>query len=668
GGRLALVVRGPEREQRIRVLELESGAAHAIPREPWGGQVARGGRDLLSVVAGEGEATTVLRNPESGEVRLRIEGAALGHARGVVAVRAGDELRFHALEDGALLRTLPAEDATAVSWHGAQIAVDRGEARGERTRRLYDARTLEPRGAGPLPTGRVVADRGDVLFVAGEEAGSVLRVRLGAEGEPEPVLPSFFEEDPDAEPYDATTGMDWEVGDGAISPDGTRVALARGPALHVLDVESGEERLRFDGGDAGERSVWGVVPTAEGLITWGRSSAERWGPDGLARFACGGQGRVFGEGESLGWSVGGAWCPLGGEIRRYGQWDDDAQTVADWIAGSAPGGRLAVATPTHVLLQEPGSGRTVRRLRAPRGFEIECYEEGCSPRTGVIGGRLLLSDGVHTWIYRGARPRQLFEGADVADAILREAHGDHALVGRDQGSVVVDRDGEVVLEMAADYWRADLADDGSAIGWYEEGELRVADLPSAEVVLRAPLEGSDGHPLRVWLVGDTAVAFMEAGTRLFHLPSASSRLRFSRRIPFGLSEDGSRLAICENGRLSVRAAASGAVERALGPCVFADGVRFVGGGRFVAVNEKTRVVVHRLEDGARLEVRRSRQGGLVLAQGASGWWSDPPAPENVRYREAGPLLEAPFAEEPAARRDDALLRDFFQAQSEPSSP
>ncbi|MBX3249921.1 MAG: hypothetical protein KF901_22275 [Myxococcales bacterium] len=606
--------------------------------------------DGVHAVVSEGtdDASTLisLANDEPRRVaRVRGAWAASRPLGGLFVVRDAEHARVVRV-DGSVAATLELSREGRVHWSRAdQLVVDAEGADGWE-RQVYDGRSgalaaripLDPIG----PDDLVVEDH---VVEAPDDGSGVVTLRpVARNGERRSLLPPYPE---DHEPLYDDIGEELGRTVLALSADRARVALLDEQTLRVFEVATGRELTRFDQEDRGGASVWGVVPTPQGLVVWGRSHVAHWSAHGARVFACRGEGVLVGDDESPGWVTGTELCA--GDLHERLPYDDETGAVT-WAAGLTGSGQIVVWAGQEMTLRDPRTLRVTQRSRPPLGA-VECYEDGCMLQAVPFGRGTLVSV-ESTWLFppRG-RPSRL--GAEDRFERVAAVAGERALLWGDEARIVDPR-GRTVREVGMG--TAVFEPSGERLARQEDAAVRVETTDDGRVLARFELETDDGAQLT--LRGDSLVARTEQGSILWHVPTGE-RGRFPASAAVALDASGARAAVCAEGRLSLMLVAEGRRERELGACELADSLSFVASDRMIAIPSRTQVTIVRIEDGARLVVHGYGQEH-AYAEDGEHVWASPALLPRLRWRAGGPIAEPELA--PATpRADPELLRRFFSS-------
>jgi len=581
----------------------------------------------------------------------KLEGVLPGREALLLLDRETQTLRAQVVGGAAReIATYEGGRVTSVLVQDGQVLVSTREGR-EWTTHVYDAVTLEERPAqAGVRLGRWI--HGAHVYEAGH--GGLARTPL-AGGEAQELVPDWPEDvDP---PIDDQSGDYIGFMGVALAPDGESLVAVRGSEVFVLRASDGEVLRQTDlSGGAGEASIWGVVPTDDGLYTWGRSGVERWDAGGVTHVACGGLGVPVEVGDERGWITQLAACI--GDTRHPAP---EPETEEGGYAPPYPilgmlDGKILVAT-ERFELRDPRTFRVRARARMPRGYEIECYDgEDCAIRYWPLGRGGILRNYNHEHVLlidRRGRTRTVGEeGAD-----LREVAGELVLLRQNEEYVVIDARGRTVLTLPETSDGVVLDRRGAAVAAVDGETVRVLDLEGRELMsVEDPAAG------RTVLDGDALVVEGRNRVRAWHVPSGSKRLELPSSALVAASPGGSHVAACRDGRLEVIEMTTGDGQP-LGDCPYANEIAFVDGGRMVVVVQRVQATVVRPSDGARLTLRTARRPSLSFATNGDSVWVEPGGSrEHLRWRAPGPLRTAAVG--PVEEVDEDLLSRFFAPPAE----
>jgi len=598
-----------------------------------------------------------IRDPIGGEVRSRVEGGRLVAVRprgGLLVVRRPEEEALVLDEGGAERGTLTLTD-------DARLAFDeRGEsafawtlAEDEISLTRYAVATMEVEGGYRIPLDGDerevhVGRDGSRVFVTRLD-GAVHRFDL--DGDRVVQLAPPFDDD---EPYDPISGMPLGSSFALEDPDRETLAVIRGVEVLLLDPSDGRERARVPTEGPGETSIWDVVPTADGLLSWGRGGVERWTPTGTVDFRCGGEGTLVRRDDTEYWVTGYQICPAGAaprdSIERILSVDEESAQYAVLLEGGG------------VELRDVASGRRRGAIRMPREAErIECYDEdeSCHGEVFFTGGRArALFDGGRVFSLRGRG------SALLDDTVIEHARGgDHLLLVSESKAAVHDlRRDRAVMELQLEDATLALSGDGASLAWATPHELVQVALPDGTERTRVALQVAPTR-LRLSRGGEAMLLESDTETQLVWTASGLVTRRLAPEVPAALSEDGALLAACEGSALVVYRSADGEVAEELGACSLVDEVAFVAGGRALALRSRTEVHVVRSDGSARVRLRSLRIDDArhhVASSGGEGWYSSAAMRGQLRRRAGGDVTTATLDEAPAPR-DDVLRRVLGEA-------
>jgi WD40 repeat protein len=304
----------------------------------------------------------------------------------------------------------------------------------------------------------------------------------------------------------AADGENWPFRP-AFSPDGKRLAAARGQAVRVWDVSGGEAKLLYDL-PGFRRNPTRVVFSADGRTLYADDADNTLRaidltatpPRERARYALGSDAATFAvshDGKLLvtGWGVSLRVFDADGDTFR--ERDPLRGPVGDISALEFTGddGALAAADGSAVRLWAPEGGRMAERHSLPGGDgEIVLTADG----RGLIAGRRALS----FWDLGGAEPRRRGEPYKVPFLTSQSLSADGKLLARCDDAADVNL---FDLGGPEPRPRASLPRKSNR---YNEAVVSVALSPDGRLVAAASRDDGwpEPIPLRVWRVTETGLA------------------------------------------------------------------------------------------------------------------------------------------------------------------
>ncbi|MCB9636355.1 MAG: hypothetical protein H6721_29950 [Sandaracinus sp.] len=509
--------------------------------------------------------------------------------------------------------------------------------------RAFDTETLTPRGRWDESDAFALAADGSAAYRIAD--GALEEWPLGADAPRRSAHPSV-----------SAYGME-------VSNDGTTIALVAGADLVLWDVASWTERARV-AGNAGEHSVWGArwSPDGTALVTYGRGGVERWGVEGAVSTPCrsasppmlraGGHGMVLAERQA---------CDL-----DRGAFPSEGGV----LLAAADDGTRALVWRQDGLFFVGDAGESPAGPPKPECRYGECLERVATDRTtNVVAVSSRRAVSVHTVGSRRAVRLAVPRGVDAAPRIRMAPDGSAVAMLVDAAVHVVDvRSRRVRFTLpAAEGAQVVFADDGSRVAVGHPESLRVVDARDGRVLVTASSVASF-RDLRFSADGSRLIARGLEELVVVDLESGEERLRLRAFSPTSaVSDDGSRLARCDEGRLLVEdLVLSRRLDR--GPCRPTDELVLSPDGTRLAQREDAIVRVHRLDGPLRghgdvlvLRTYRTDDGvDVPVAEDLEGRFEvDPRYLPLFAWREAGGVVEGALRPASEGPRVEGLVARFF---------